>query len=173
MYIWNVNGLARDLKGKKVSQYDQALYYIGLASLILIPLGLSNIIGYTNVAHILFTRPWLTYSMLPIAKTFMPSNSILLLIDLALLIWGTLYCYRQNKKGDNKDFLLRLMCLSFPSTIRFLILKLVFVLPLRWDMVHLDTLLISGLLIIMSVCYYFYLGRALLVVAGGSRVKER
>ena len=48
-----------------------------------------------------------------------------------IIIIGTYVCYQSNKEGDNKNFMERMVCLSLPIGLRFLVLSLI-MLPIMY-----------------------------------------
>lgn len=49
------------------------------------------------------------------------SNILIWLLGILIFIGGFYFAYRANKQGDNKNFIERYICLSFPIAILFLI----------------------------------------------------
>ena len=48
-------------------------------------------------------------------------GSILMLV---ISIFGVYYCYKINSSGDNKDFIVRVMCIGLPVMIRVLVVMI-------------------------------------------------
>jgi len=71
----------------------------------------------SSILALIFTDPILSvgaeYSYLDTTSSF---------IILLLTITGLLFCYRNNANADNKDFILRLVTLGLPITIRFVVI---------------------------------------------------
>jgi hypothetical protein len=98
MYFWKVDKLVDDLKTGKVSQKEEFKYM--LAFTVLMALITDPVFSETT--------PYNLYSAI---------NTITLLI---VSIWGVYYCYKVNEAGDNKDFILRVMCIGLPVVVRVL-----------------------------------------------------
>lgn len=124
MYFFNVNGLARDLKDEKVDQENSFKYLLGVLLLVVssaIPFLLywsfSNFAWtenfYSYIAKIGFVR---SIQML-LFRVFGPLDIFLYLYKYAVLIIGTYLCYKVNKQHDNKDFIKRFICLSWPVSL--------------------------------------------------------
>lgn len=96
MYIWNVNALIEDMKEGKLSQKEQFKYAIAYSILMLFasdPL--------VHAGH--------EYSYI---------DSIQSLIMLVVSVLGIYFCYCENKKADDRDFLLRFFTIGLPITVR-------------------------------------------------------
>lgn len=96
MYWWNVQALAGDLKDSRVAQKDQFKY--------LIVFMIAGLIGEFSVNNGL--KPTTDIDELLFTSVFL------------ITIFGLFLCYRSNQAGDDKDFILRVICLGFPVTIR-------------------------------------------------------
>ncbi len=97
--LLNINALVENFKQRRVGEYLKFKYL--LAEIILI----------TTLASISMQTPpadnleWVLYSVLL----------------LFMIVIGTIYAYKQNKQGDNSDFIARYIAVSFVITIRFII----------------------------------------------------
>ena len=49
-------------------------------------------------------------------------ESVSTILMLAVSVWGVYYCYKINSAGDNKDFIVRVMCIGLPVGIRVLVI---------------------------------------------------
>ncbi|MBI5570451.1 MAG: hypothetical protein HY914_10940 [Desulfomonile tiedjei] len=95
MYLWDVEALAQDLKEERVSQREQVKYvlvWVVLASL----------------QYLMHLVPREGPDITALASA---------VISMMVPILGTVACYRANGSGDDKDFLPRFFCLSFPLAI--------------------------------------------------------
>ena len=100
MYFWNVNNLINDFKDGNVTDKESVKYFILL--------GLMS----TIVDSPVFTMN-MEYSVLDTIST---------IVSVLAYVLGTYYIYRINKKGDNKDFIARYICLSLPIIVRLFVL---------------------------------------------------
>ena len=102
MYIWSTKRLIEDLRNCVVSK-DEKLKYM-ITSGIVVALVSDPILS-----------SGLRYSYMDAAN---------LVLTVIAVIGGTYYCYLQNKKGDNNDFITRITCLGIPVTVRVLVFGL-------------------------------------------------
>lgn len=137
MYFWNVDALSDDLKHNRVSEYHQMGYLLGMNLMAFFLIGLNQLRNI--ILHIQISTPELNKLISGIRKFFkvpvkhrgilylriMQEDLIFWLIKavfigflFVVVIWGIRYCYGINKAGDNKDFIKRMVCLSFPTAIR-------------------------------------------------------
>ncbi len=138
MYFWNVDALADDLKNNRVNQYHQMAYLLGINLMAFFLMGLNQLRNI--ILHIQISTPELNRLIVDIRKFFkvpVKHRGILYLrilqedlifwlikavfigILFAVVIWGIRYCYQKNKAGDDKDFIKRMVCLSFPAAIQY------------------------------------------------------
>jgi hypothetical protein len=143
MYIWKPNNLAIDLRNNNVSEKEKLKYTL-----------------FWVLAMVIFSDPaiYIGYEYV--------------LNDTIISAAGTIYCYKINKRGDNKDFISRYICLSIPVGIRalavlaFVIIAIV-IIDLSFEMNVLGgeeevfTTTIPEIIIfsIFMVYLYFYLGK--------------
>jgi len=96
MYLWKVDLLVEDFKNNKVNQIEQFKYMM-----------------LFSIVMILVTDPSVyisaSYNLFDFINTLFAS---------LLTVWGVYYCYKINAKGDNTDFIVRVMCLGLPVGIR-------------------------------------------------------
>ena len=104
MYLWKVDRLADELGNNQVSQKEEFKYTLAFTLLGILLLGLAAF-GSGAVPH------WLMAADL----------AIMLIITGA----GIVYCYKRNQGLDNRDFIVRFICLGLPVTVRITILGLV------------------------------------------------
>lgn len=96
MYWWNASKLAVDLREGRVDEKEKFKYY--LATIVAWNIVVQTIFHYGDVSslqHLLFA-----------------------LVILIITVVGTVLCYRANKRGDNTDFVPRMICLGWPVGIR-------------------------------------------------------
>ncbi|AFM26670.1 hypothetical protein [Desulfomonile tiedjei] len=92
MYWWNMSKLEEDLREGRVNEREQFKCYLA-----------------TFVAWNLAVCSGYTFSVEDLASTA---------LNVTVIIIGTTLCYRANKKGDNADFIPRMICLGWPAGIR-------------------------------------------------------
>ena len=133
MYFWNVDALADDLKNNRVSEHDKMRYLLGNGFITTLVVGINQLKNI--ILHIQISTPELDVLISQIRKFFkvpvkhrgvlylrlIQENLEFWLIKAGLIAllfvvvyWGIRKCYRVNKAGDNKDFITRVICLSFP-----------------------------------------------------------
>jgi len=96
MYFWNANALAEDLKQGRLSEREKMKYFLVFSLFV-------TITSYASwEANIL---------------VFLEA-----LILVAMTIWGTLFCYKANQKGDDKAFIERFVAMNLPLTIRLIVM---------------------------------------------------
>jgi len=94
MYLWNTKALATKLKSGELSQAER-FKYLFLSVIMFALLGeVASCVG----------------SIRPPAVIKITESVIVLII----IIGGTLLCYKANKRGDNKEFADRYICLGIP-----------------------------------------------------------
>jgi hypothetical protein len=99
MYFWKVNSLVEDLKEGRVSQRQKMYYYLANTLFYLI---LFDINGLMAAKPNIFT-------------------TLNILLGLFLTVGGILLCYEANSQGDDKEFVDRITCLSWPINMRMLV----------------------------------------------------
>jgi uncharacterized membrane protein YfcA len=92
MYWFSVRKLADDLREGRVNEYEQFKYY--LATFVAV-----NVLVYFGGSS----------SMDDLASTA---------LNVCVTILGIIVCYRVNKRGDNTDFVNRMICLSWPAGVQ-------------------------------------------------------
>lgn len=99
MYWWNVSKLAEDLREGQVAEKERLKYYIAFILSYSIALDLAPLFPETfNIVR------------------FIPSAA-----GVIITTAGTILCYRVNRSGDNADFIGRMICLSWPISIKILV----------------------------------------------------
>ena len=99
MYLWNIDKLVEDFKTDKVSQKEEFKYMLLFTVLTIVALDPLLYVGSS-------------YNIYDFVST---------ILMLAVSVWGVYYCYKINSAGDNKDFIVRGMCISLPVMIRVLV----------------------------------------------------
>lgn len=96
MYLWKVDLLVEDFKNNKVNQTEQFKYMM-----------------LFSILMVLVSDPYLY-----ISERYFLFDFINTMVATLLTAWGVYYCFKINAKGDNNDFIVRLMCLGLPVSIR-------------------------------------------------------
>lgn len=102
MYLWNYKALIKDLKEDNVSEKDKFIYFMFTFLLLTVSTG-----------TILSIAPEVEITTLDIIDYWV--TTLVFVIAIILI-------YRNNKKGDNKNFLERYISLSVPIFIRVTVL---------------------------------------------------
>lgn len=106
MQFWKFTPLIDDIRANKVSQKDQLCYFIAASF-------------FYGSAHQMYFSNYLDSDNI--------YADLLFLMEFVLMFLGPLYCYKINKSLDDKDFLIRFITLSFPSTIRFFAVLIIYI----------------------------------------------
>lgn len=96
MYIWNTNALVEDLKRGSLSELEQLKYFL-----------LASILSAARTAY---------PSNAPEPESLSAGAAVLLAVG--LVIAGTVWCFRLNATGDNRDFVSRFLALHVPVGVR-------------------------------------------------------
>jgi hypothetical protein len=98
MYIWNVKALAQDLKAGQVSQKEKMKYFL-----------------VTIIVQMLMTS-------MPAQPSLQYGDFIRTVIFIIITAIGIVVCYKANSRGDDKEFVERIICLSLPIGVRISLL---------------------------------------------------
>lgn len=99
IYIWNAKKLAEDLRRGATTEVEKMRY---LLILTLVYMVISYEALFVGEAYtLIYTLDWLAF--------------------VVISVLGIIYCFRQNEKGDNSDFIARFTCLALPAGVRFLV----------------------------------------------------
>ena len=152
MYFWRIERLVEDLNRDQISEWEGAKY--------LIMIGVVFSIATAPVFSIGMEYSWL--------------DTVSTAIIVAATGLGTFYCYRINRRVDDRDFVLRFVCLFVPVTVRLIpVVVLVGILtgilfteswpgfdaldePVEPYRTAPEDL---GMLVLLQVIFYWYLGR--------------
>jgi len=99
MYIWKTGELVSELSEGGMSQWEMTKYLIA-----------------TTVVWYIFGGVYYDPSDIEI------SEWIVSLIVTAIAVTGIYYCFTVNRKYGNKDFIVRFTILSWPTTIRWILI---------------------------------------------------
>lgn len=142
MYFWKVEQLIEDLKEDKVNSNEQFRYILLLFLLAVIasdPLLVQDVVLHDLSVY----------------------ESIGMIV---LTVWGINHTYKVNVSGDDKDFMVRFICLGLPVAIRLfaVVVPLVIVIIISGIYLEVSTALIELLFVLVSqVVFYLNLGKAI------------
>jgi hypothetical protein len=146
MYLWKVDKLVGDFKSGRVNQKEEFKYMLTFSVLLVF---ITDPILYIDYS----------YNINDIANT---------VLSLAISVWGVYYCYKINSAGDNKDFIVRVMCIGLLVGIRLLVtffsiflLLCVFMANVVYEASAYRAVVIG----ILSVLYYIYLSKKIKAVS--------
>lgn len=100
MYLWKVDRLVGDFKAGEVSQAEEFKYML-----------------LFTVVMMLGSDP-----VLNIGTSYNYYDTIGSVLMLGISVFGTYSCYKINRNGDNRDFIVRVMCLGLPVLIRVIVI---------------------------------------------------
>ena len=100
MYFWDTDALVEDLKKGPLSESEQLKY-------LLFEVG--------TTAFVMSAPP-------ETAEPLTLVSAINVLSSVVLAVGGTVWCYRTNAAGDNRDFVSRYLALLVPLTLRLMAL---------------------------------------------------
>ena len=92
MYFWNTQQLASDLQEGKVTERQKMWYFF---------------------ASTVLTALVIEFSGWP-PKEYNAVTMIAIIADVAVTIIGFLFCYQANSSGDDREFVVRFICMSWP-----------------------------------------------------------
>jgi hypothetical protein len=124
MYFWNINGLIDDLRTNKVSTADLTIYAALLSLTLLLSLNVINILPLLYDALFSIAKEYLEKQTAPTSLTISVYdyyNSPFLNLKLAVVVVGIIFCFFINK-GNIKQFLTRIIALSWPITFRIIVI---------------------------------------------------
>jgi len=157
MYWWKVSALAEDFREGRVGERERFKYYMAFTVLMTIGIVLASYAG----------------------QQFTIVNLALDALGAVVTIGGTVLCYRANKRGDNADFIGRMICLTWPIGIKVLVLFVIAsivssvpVIIILWE-IHGDTgslgwdVFFNVSVLAAGICYYWLTYKYITLVAGG------
>jgi hypothetical protein len=97
MYWFNSSKLAEDFREGRVDERERFKYY------------LASLIAWSVVIQVLIFT----------GAGFNVENLVSAGANLVVIVVGTVLCYRENKRGDDKDFIPRMICLGWPVGVRW------------------------------------------------------
>lgn len=154
MYLWKVDSLVDDFKSGKVSQYEEFKYML-----------------LFTIAMAFASDPAIN-----VGASYNLYDTISSVLMICISVVGIYSCYKINTSGDNRDFIVRVMCIGLPVMIR---VSAVFIPILIIGFVFEDTFFepttteeaiesTSTHVILMSVfiaAYYWYLSKKIRAVS--------
>ncbi len=149
MQIFNDTKLALRFRSDSVSEREKFFYFL----------------IYTALISIL-TSTWASSNLLETINKWDIYADILIILSNIL---GTILIYHTNSKGDNRDFISRSLCLSFPVAVKALLLIILFYLLALLSDVFAGTALIEdgtsafefSMMALLMLFFYFRLNRAI------------
>jgi ABC-type sulfate transport system permease subunit len=169
MYFWRINNLIQELRNDAITQREYVKYLLGFIFLYLSEQ--TKVSNFTNsISKEALTQLFINGSLYFYLMLF------LAIINIPILIWGVLYCYKMNKyKSDNRNFLQRFICLSFTLAMRYIPISLFILILTAFRIgssklhgnvgIELETNIMKALVFEKIVCtfitihYYFRLGK--------------
>lgn len=144
MNFINDTDLAQRLKKNQVSPKEGLLYFLTFSII-------TSLLTSSTVSNFLYSG-------------FETIDLISDVLDQIILIAGTFLLYRTNLKGDGKEFIGRVICLSVPVTFQLLIISffLGFILLVPGLSGGLFEVLLKG---VVLICYYIRLNRSLKIAS--------
>jgi len=103
MHLWKTSELVSELQTGAVSERDKMLYVL-----------------ITGIAYALMSDP-----MFSIGLEYSSLDGVGLVLFILITVLGTLYAYKQNRDGDNRDFITRVACLAVPIGVRYFLVALI------------------------------------------------
>ena len=147
MYLWKVDSLVDDFRSGNVSQKEEFKYMLLLTVFMCLACDPILYIDYS-------------YNMY---------DAIVTCSTIIITIFGLYYCFKINSSGDNKDYLVRVVCIGLPVIIRVIVffipiifigvfIELFFINPELLDDENTETTLMESVFIsLFVVAYYWYL----------------
>jgi len=156
MYLWKVDELVKDFRLGRVTQLEEFKYML-----------------LFTIAMTLGSDPMLydstSYNMYDLINT---------VLFTVISVLGLFYCYKVNKRGDDKEYIARVMCIGLPVLIRIVILfipifillafieDMVFEIPIEEESDTYETSLLEVIALNVSIAaYYYYLSLKLSAVS--------
>ena len=146
MYFWNTRQLAQDLREGSVTERQQMWYFFAYA---------------VSTSVYVLVSEWIPseYNLSKIGD----------IASLGVTIIGVLACYQVNSRGDDKQFVVRFICISWPVLWRLLAVAVplgllasvpvVFVAPQYADPFA------DGLAVLLEAAYFVLIGRWLMKIS--------
>ena len=162
MYYWNLSKLVLELKAGTITEAQKFRYLM-----------------FSMITVTLISDP-----IMFVGSRYNTLDAIGLILNLLISTLGMYYCFLQNRRGDNIDFITRFVCLSIPITVRLLIIffplaiffasleiafELIFKGRLLSEINDSTTLGRSLMIWVSLITYYAYLGKWIRLVSAQPR----
>ena len=158
MYWWRISPLKLELASGTISESEKLKYLVAMILLYSISSEGGYLVAQADPEDALTATDWL-------------SSALFVILTFA----GTYYCYRRNQSGDAKDFIERFVCISWPITMRFVAIMVLFFAALfgfgsmlseRFESwVFQEGLLTVATLVVFEVVFYWYLAKHIYEIA--------
>jgi len=161
MYLWKTEKLIADFQENKVSEKEKLKYVI-----------------FAVAVCSLLTNP-----IVAMSEKYSHLGLVHLVLIILMNVYGTLYTFRKNSKGDNIHFVTRYICLIVPIGIKMFFLA-IFLYTLSYfidasilgnvfvgsEGEALPTTTVTMILCTVTIAflYYYFLGKAIGEVAGNN-----
>jgi hypothetical protein len=103
MHLWKTSELVAELRAGTVSEKDKMLYVL-----------------VTGIAYVVMSDP-----IFSIGLEYSTLDALGLALLTVITVLGTLYTYKRNREGDDRDFITRVACLAVPIGVRLLLVALI------------------------------------------------
>jgi len=155
MYLWKVDSLVEDFKSGNVSQKEELKYML-----------------LFTIAITLASDP-----ALYVGSSYNYYDTLSSALVLGISIFGVYYCYKLNSSGDDRDFIVRVMCIGLPVMVRILVVMLpVFIIGVILEAIFLypkslyeetyeNTPIQVTLISVFITAYYWYLSTKIKAVS--------
>ena len=194
MYFWNIKALEEDLRQGKVTPNEKIKYLFafivmyGFLKELIIRVRPQYYGDYSADPLGSFMMQWVSMQVFSV-WTILRNGELLL--RWLFILGGVIFCYQANRKGDNKEFIDRFVCLSLPVSIRFFAMLLPIILigsnpiALYFLAAYLGQLLGPGpdsgspfnpdsfFGLVIGVVYFIWIYRCLLRVSGAKGIKRQ
>ncbi|MBT3455801.1 hypothetical protein HN446_01945 [bacterium] len=128
MYIWRVGKLVEEFKNGTLTEQEKVKYVISFC--LFQATGLTVYSWVPLSYRILFINTF-SYLSRVLPKAYAPKiafmlEALFMAAPFLLTALGIWYCYRENKKGDDKNFVDRFVCLSVPIIKQIIVITILF-----------------------------------------------
>lgn len=160
MYWWNIKALANELKANKVPQYEKFKYFF----------------AFMLVDAILFEFVYL----FPLQEGPKVLDYVDSLAIISITLLGIILCYKANKKGDNKEFIDRFICLSWPIGVRLFVIFIAVLIPyfiiadsVLGDSFMEETTIVDVMItVVFSSAFYIWIYKYILQISATKKGKK-
>ncbi len=121
MYLWKLNKIEESLKERSLSEREKSVYLIIYNLFVLLPL----------VLYEFYPTQWMIRILIEL-DPYKFIHRLQGFLFIFIFVAGILFCYWNNKKGDNTHFLERFICLSVPIGFKIFLVLIVVGFILNW-----------------------------------------